>query len=86
MDSKALFCEPQSLFCSPRTIRTLIPDQHPSGAGTIPSSKVRKFIDRTLALKGGNPGTRGWERKAGKDVIFDHYRLTLIFFFCSKHR
>ncbi|KAF8234831.1 hypothetical protein L208DRAFT_1393506 [Tricholoma matsutake] len=55
---------PKDTVVGSRTIRTLVRDQHPSGAGTIPSSKVKKFIDRTLALKGGNPKTRGWERRA----------------------
>jgi len=54
---------PKDVVVGSRIIRTLASDQGPSGAGTLPSSKVRKFVDRALAFKGGNAKTRGWERR-----------------------
>ncbi|TFK64216.1 hypothetical protein BDN72DRAFT_846789, partial [Pluteus cervinus] len=34
-----------------------------AGKGTMPSRKVRKFVDRTLALKSAVAKSRGWERR-----------------------
>ena len=42
--------------------------KHPSAAATVPSAKVRKFVDRSLALKGSAARTRGWERRPGAFV------------------
>lgn len=72
-------------FRSSKTIRTLVYDRRPSGAGTIPSSKVKKFIDRTLALKGGNSKSRGWERKAGTQYKFVYLPCS-VFSAPSEHR
>jgi len=56
-----------------RTIRTLL---NPLGsnirstAHTIPPQKIRRFIDRSLAVKGklasANAKARGWERRPGE--------------------
>jgi len=54
---------PKDVLIGSRAIRTLSQNSHPSGAGTLPSAKVKKFLNRTLALKGGKPRNRGWERK-----------------------
>ncbi|RDB27407.1 hypothetical protein Hypma_004361 [Hypsizygus marmoreus] len=54
---------PKDVLMGSRAIRTLPQTQVPSGASTLPSAKVKKFLDRTLALKGGKSRTRGWERR-----------------------
>ncbi|KAF8060723.1 hypothetical protein FPV67DRAFT_1564076 [Lyophyllum atratum] len=54
---------PKDVIIGSRAIRTLAPGRSPAGASTLPSAKVRKFLDRSLALKGGNAKTRGWERR-----------------------
>ncbi|KAG6865212.1 hypothetical protein C0991_004413 [Blastosporella zonata] len=45
-----------------RTIRTLAPGAV-AGASTLPSAKVKKFLDRSLGLKGPSAKKRGWERR-----------------------
>ncbi|KAG2116596.1 uncharacterized protein F5147DRAFT_673623 [Suillus discolor] len=60
----------KDLFVGTRTIRTL-PDslgsKVRSTAHTIPSQKIRKFIDQSLAIKGrlasAKAKARGWERR-----------------------
>lgn len=60
----------KDLLVGTRTIRTL-PDSHGSKvnstAHTIPSQKIRKFINRSLAIKGqlasDKAKGRGWERR-----------------------
>ena len=58
-------------FCSSRAIRMLPNSNQPSVPATLPSRKVKRFLDRTLALKGGKQRTKGWERRPGKL----HHRL-----------
>jgi hypothetical protein len=52
---------------SSRAMRTLSkPSPLPSRTSlTIPTPKVRKFIHRSLGLKGGKAKAKGWERRAG---------------------
>ncbi|KAG5650530.1 hypothetical protein H0H81_011919 [Sphagnurus paluster] len=54
---------PKDLIIGSRAIRTLTSGLTPKGAATLPSAKVRKFVDRNLAFKGGNSKKRGWERR-----------------------
>ncbi|GLB36849.1 hypothetical protein LshimejAT787_0311360 [Lyophyllum shimeji] len=54
---------PKDLVIGSRAIRSLASERRPAGTSTLPSAKVRKFLDRSLALKGGNAKTRGWERR-----------------------
>ncbi|KAG6916981.1 hypothetical protein DXG01_004410 [Tephrocybe rancida] len=45
-----------------RTIRTLTPGSF-AGTSTLPSVKAKKFLDRSLGLKGPSAKKRGWERR-----------------------
>lgn len=54
---------PKDLVIGSRAIRVLPEANKPSTPSARPSRKIRKFLDRTLALKGGNPEVRGWERR-----------------------
>lgn len=54
---------PKDLVIGSRAIRVLPEANKPSTPSARPSRKIRKFLDRTLALKGGNPKARGWERR-----------------------
>ncbi|KIJ90936.1 hypothetical protein K443DRAFT_686390 [Laccaria amethystina LaAM-08-1] len=54
---------PKDLILGSRAIRVLPDGNKPSTPSARPSRKIRKFLDRTLALKGGNPKARGWERR-----------------------
>ncbi|KAF8148645.1 hypothetical protein B0H34DRAFT_668340 [Crassisporium funariophilum] len=46
-----------------RAIRILPGAGQPTVPSVAPSRKVRKFLDRSLALKGGKQRTKGWERR-----------------------
>lgn len=54
---------PKDLIIGSREIRVLPDGNKPSTPSARPSRKIRKFLGRTLALKGGNPKARGWERR-----------------------
>ncbi|KAG6890527.1 hypothetical protein C0995_007729 [Termitomyces sp. Mi166 len=53
---------PKDVLIGSRTIRTLAPGAI-AGASTLPSAKVKKFLDRSLGLKGSISKKRGWERR-----------------------
>jgi len=53
----------KDLLIGSRAIRTLATGRPLAGASTLPSAKIKKFLDRRLALKGGTVKTRGWERR-----------------------
>ncbi|KAG5351257.1 hypothetical protein C0989_007234 [Termitomyces sp. Mn162] len=55
---------PKDVLIGSRTIRTLSSGAV-AGASTLPTTKVRKFLDRSLGLKGPGPKKRGWERRPG---------------------
>lgn len=61
---------PKDVLIGSRAIRTLSQDPYPSGSGTIPSSKIKRFLNRVLALKGSKSRTRGWERKPANIGVF----------------
>ncbi|KJA19258.1 hypothetical protein HYPSUDRAFT_204664 [Hypholoma sublateritium FD-334 SS-4] len=46
-----------------RAIRTLPNSNQPSIPATLPSKKIEKFLDRTLALTAGKQPGKGWERR-----------------------
>ncbi|KAF7974164.1 hypothetical protein HWV62_13285 [Athelia sp. TMB] len=48
-----------------RVVRVL-GDRLQPATKTLPSSKANKFVNRSLALKGGKAPTKGWERKPGE--------------------
>jgi hypothetical protein len=58
-----------SFFPSSRAIRMLPNSTQPSVPATLPSRKVKRFLDRTLALKGSNQRTKGWERRPGNFIV-----------------
>ena len=64
------------IFRSSRAIRMLPNSTQPSVPATLPSRKVKQFIDRTLALKGGKQRTKGWERRPGKFIFIVHCRIS----------
>ncbi|TFK38829.1 hypothetical protein BDQ12DRAFT_651239 [Crucibulum laeve] len=53
---------PKDVLVGSRAIRTLQTASRPSISSTVAPRKVRKFLDRALALKGGN-SKKGWERR-----------------------
>ncbi|KAJ7579049.1 hypothetical protein C8J56DRAFT_1059282 [Mycena floridula] len=53
---------PKDLIIGSRTIRTLSDIDRASLSA--PSSKAKKFLERSLALRGGNSRSKGWERRA----------------------
>ncbi|KAF8345751.1 hypothetical protein F5887DRAFT_917124 [Amanita rubescens] len=56
-----------------RTIRTLLSTSQISREGSYaPMRKTQKYIDRSLALKGGNSRVRGWQRKAANIGVMRH--------------
>ncbi|KAG6827438.1 hypothetical protein H0H92_011793 [Tricholoma furcatifolium] len=55
--------QPKDVLLGTRTIRTLASGATVAGASTLPSSKVKKFLDRSLGLKGPSAKKRGWERR-----------------------
>lgn len=70
------------MFCSrSRTIRILPDAAAPPLPSTMPSRKMNKFIDRTLALKNSkeNLRTKGWERRPG--MCFALIKLATLFIF-----
>jgi hypothetical protein len=60
----------QSWGRSSRAIRTLSSTNRPiSSKGAVPSAKINKFLDRTLALKGQKPVPgKGWQRRPGTPI------------------
>ncbi|KAF5376913.1 hypothetical protein D9615_007313 [Tricholomella constricta] len=54
---------PKDLLIGSRAMRTLASGLSPAGAATLPSAKVRKFLNRSLALKGGHVKKGRWERR-----------------------
>ncbi|KAG6856811.1 hypothetical protein H0H87_000510 [Tephrocybe sp. NHM501043] len=60
---------PKDVLIGSRTIRTLAPGAV-AGASTLPSAKVRKFLDRSLGLKGPSAKKRGWERRPGESSSY----------------
>ncbi|KIM47280.1 hypothetical protein M413DRAFT_7808 [Hebeloma cylindrosporum] len=52
-----------------RAFRMLPNSTQPSTPATLPSRKVKQFLDRTLALKGGKQRTKGWERRPGEFIV-----------------
>ncbi|KAJ3567304.1 hypothetical protein NP233_g6452 [Leucocoprinus birnbaumii] len=57
---------PKDILVGSRSIRTLPATARPvSSRSAVPSSKINKFIDRTLSLKGQRSGAgKSWERRA----------------------
>jgi len=53
----------QDLIVGSRTIRTLPTSGQPITPSVAPSSKINKFLNRSLALKGGKQKTKTWERR-----------------------
>ena len=56
-------------FFRSRTIRTLPTLGQPITPSVAPSSKINKFLNRTLALKGGKQKTKTWERRPGREPL-----------------
>ncbi|KAF8874573.1 hypothetical protein CPB84DRAFT_1853557 [Gymnopilus junonius] len=54
---------PKDLVVGSRSIRVLPSSTNPPTPSTLPSRKINKFLDRTLALKGGKQRAKGWERR-----------------------
>ncbi|KAG2077912.1 hypothetical protein BDR04DRAFT_1087584 [Suillus decipiens] len=77
----------KDLLVGTRTIRTLpnsLGSKVHSTAHTIPSQKIRKFINQSLAIKGrlasAKAKTRGWERRPGEswsNIAFTHANQSL---------
>ena len=44
----------------------------PITPSAAPSSKVNKFLNRSLALKGGKQKTKTWERRTGRSLFYSH--------------
>ncbi|CAA7269680.1 unnamed protein product [Cyclocybe aegerita] len=57
---------PKDVIVGSRAIRVLPSSQAPSTPSALPSRKIRKFLDRSLAFKDGKQAlrTRGWERRS----------------------
>jgi hypothetical protein len=73
---KFMFFMFSNFFRSSRAVRMLPNSTQPSVPATLPSRKVKQFIDRTLALKGGKQRTKGWERRPGKFIFIVHCRVS----------
>ncbi|KAF8959861.1 hypothetical protein BDZ97DRAFT_1374089 [Flammula alnicola] len=54
---------PKDVVVGSCAIRMLSNSTQPSTPSTLPSRKVKQFLDRTLALKGGKQRAKGWERR-----------------------
>lgn len=56
---------PKDVIVGSKTIRTLASTNKPVSANAaVPSSKINRFLNRTLALKGQKPiPGKGWERR-----------------------
>ncbi|KAL0953685.1 hypothetical protein HGRIS_004881 [Hohenbuehelia grisea] len=56
--------KPKDIVVGSRVVRSLSNSYSaPSGAGTVPSRKVREFADRSLGLQGGRPLRMGSRRR-----------------------
>ncbi|KAJ3997191.1 hypothetical protein F5050DRAFT_1753912 [Lentinula boryana] len=57
---------PRDHIVGSRVVRTLPkPDAGPRASiAMLPSAKVKKFLDRSLSMKGDKSRVRGWERRA----------------------
>ncbi|KIY63215.1 hypothetical protein CYLTODRAFT_382580 [Cylindrobasidium torrendii FP15055 ss-10] len=54
---------PKDVVIGSRTMRSLVESKTPATGGVAQTAKVKKFLDRTLALKTGKSSSRGWERR-----------------------
>ncbi|KAF9449631.1 hypothetical protein P691DRAFT_799125 [Macrolepiota fuliginosa MF-IS2] len=55
---------PKDVIVGSKAIRTLASTARPiSSNAAVPSSKIKKFLDRTLALKGQTMRGKSWERR-----------------------
>jgi hypothetical protein len=75
LQSKSIYFIPIS--SRSRAIRILPNASAPPVPSTIPSKKINRFLDRTLALKNGmqNLYTKGWERRPGNIYFSAHCPL-----------
>ncbi|KAF9039522.1 hypothetical protein BDZ89DRAFT_1156952 [Hymenopellis radicata] len=57
--------KPKDVIVGSRVVRSLKDNTTPTGTSAmVPTAKVRKFLDRSLALRpNGNARKRGWERR-----------------------
>ncbi|KAJ3517038.1 hypothetical protein NLJ89_g754 [Agrocybe chaxingu] len=57
---------PKDVIVGSRAIRVLPSSQAPSTPSALPSRKIKRFLDRSLAFKDGKQAlrTRGWERRS----------------------